>query len=99
MSASMHCKANRDFERQIDHMVIAVAEYYHKEIDSFLDSSYAITKHGAGPIKRTEKSFRHPHQVGSKEVRALTGETRIGMEIADHYKKVDSFPIGFPSVA
>ena len=60
-------------------MVTAAAVYYHKEIDSFSDSSceMPVTKHEAGQIKKTEHSFIHPHQVGSEEVRVLTGETRI----------------------
>lgn len=63
MSASVNYRANRDFEKQIDHMVTTAAVCYHKEVNSFLDSSCAI--------------FTQPPQAGSEEVRVFTGETRI----------------------
>lgn len=53
MSVSINCRANRDFERKIDHTVTAAAVYYHKEADSFSDSgcTMLVTKHRVGPIK------------------------------------------------
>lgn len=77
MSASVNYRANRDFEKQIDHMVTTAAVCYHKEVNSFLDSSCAITKHRDGPIKGCETFFTQPPQAGSEEVRVFTGETRI----------------------
>lgn len=79
-------------------MVTAAAVYYHKEMDSFSDSSYEmlVTKHEAGQIKKLSTFLYTPTRLALKRSEFALGKQESEGELQITTNRLILFPLVFP---